>query len=420
MGPDMMDPPEHTHDTTSTTSAASTTNSKKDPVYDATGTNINASTDELNSQTSPTQEKLSDVATQCWHAYRDLVRKHGMKIGLVDEALNRLLFWLPHRDNTGQAPPWREMVYGLLSVHRLAMHCSQEDYIEDSFGTTLLLPGCKVPAVPATSIRIALSVLHCLMPSMLELASSTSRVADPHRRDRRQSQMRLRLEQVKFLLRLYLLYSYWKQHQDISAKNGTSKHATVPGLLLDGGLFHANQPMGMPPEQAQYIERRRQYVGRRTGIRLAADEVAMPTSNTFRSMRLKLGEFLYILRPACWAAAEAHSSFSGNEGGTTMGGKSRGMLMAWAATFLMDVTSLGLIGGETRNGNPLTMDEYSRRKKKLLLYLLRSPVWSRVSQPCLDTTSSVLHKIPLLGTFLDALIWDWILYWKHPYIAEEG
>jgi hypothetical protein len=51
---------------------------------------------------------------------------------------------------------------GLLSLSRLAMHCSQVERMENSYGTSLWV--AEDPNISATSIQIALSVIHCLMP----------------------------------------------------------------------------------------------------------------------------------------------------------------------------------------------------------------------------------------------------------------
>lgn len=391
----------------------------------------------LLSSSSPTTMAtlVTDIPSKCWDSYRSLVRKHRIKIGVFDELLNRLLFWLPHDDNFGDTEaPWREILYGLLSVNRLAMYCSQQDTMEQqSFGTSLSFPQNNSSSIPATSIRIALSVIHCLMPSLLAVVSSSSSSSSSYStnvdipsRMKRQAVMRLRLEQIKFSLRLYLLYSYWKQ------ASASSHGAAVPGILMEGGLFHVNEPDAMSIEELEWIQRRREYIGKRTGIRISK-HYSNPTtrsSSKARAIRIKLAELLYILRPLYWATAEARDQ-------PLEAAKSRKhLLVSWIVTFLMDVTSLGLLaadqprggggGGvqqhqqQQTNANPLFTEECLRRRKRLLLYLLRAPIWNQVTAPSLDRTSTILQKIPLLGNFLDTCLWDWILYWKHPYVSEEG
>jgi hypothetical protein len=71
--------------------------------------------------------------------------------------------------------------------------------------------------------------------------------------------------------------------------------------------------------------------------------------------------------------------------------------------------------------NIRTEDEIRRRKLRLFLYALRSPVWSTATSPILDLLSKrILQKIPLLGNFIEIYIWDFILYYQHPFISEEG
>ena len=86
----------------------------------------------------------------------------------------------------------------------------------------------------------------------------------------------------------------------------------------------------------------------------------------------------------------------------------------------MDLASLRLLADQQRSGNPWAVEEWNRRKKRLLLYLLRTPAWTRLTGPVLEKSTGVLRKLPLLGQLIDVCLWDWVLYWKLPYVAEEG
>lgn len=165
------------------------------------------------------------------------------------------------------------------------------------------------------------------------------------------------------------------------------------------------------------MERRRNYVGRRTGLKITkqSDE-SKPQSTT---SHLILGELLYILRPLYWASAEAQHYHAVDHDDSSLS-PSLSLLKAWVTTLGMDLASLNLLSRQRKNGNRWSQEEWNRRRMKLFLYLLRSPIWSRGTSPAMERTSSIVQRIPLLGNLVDACLWDWIMYWKHPYVSEEG
>ena len=75
-----------------------------------------------------------------WKNYKKIAKKYQLYFDLIDDAVSTLLFWLPHRtnpdevDNNGcdEIAAWREMWYGVLSLHRLSMHLAlQEEKYDD-------------------------------------------------------------------------------------------------------------------------------------------------------------------------------------------------------------------------------------------------------------------------------------------------
>jgi hypothetical protein len=86
----------------------------------------------------------------------------------------------------------------------------------------------------------------------------------------------------------------------------------------------------------------------------------------------------------------------------------------------MDLISLGLLSKQGKNGNSHSKDEWNRRRMRLFVYLLRAPIWNRLTSPFLDQTTSVIQKVPLIGGLVHSYLWDWIFYWKHPLYSEEG
>jgi hypothetical protein len=349
-----------------------------------------------------TQGNNSDRLAKWWQLYRQLVRRYRIPLEFADEAIERLLFWIPHHDTNG--PQWREILFGILSLNRLSMHCSQEPVLENSFGTSIQT--LEDPVIPATVVRISLSVIHCLMPSLLEIIPMDSL------RTRRQTVLRKRLEQLKFALRLYLLISYWKQYRN-SAKQTSSNGESI-GILRGGGMFDLGHGPGLSMQEAYGLNRRQNYIGRRTGLTVVNSRPS--TKGKGRLFRSILGELLHILRPLYWASAEAHhhQTLHGN------GKRTVALLKSWVLTLVVDLTSLQLLVDQRYSGNKWAIEEWNRRKNRLLVYLLRTPIWSSLTSPVLEQCSAVWKKLPLLGQLIDVCLWDWVLYWKLPYVAEEG
>jgi hypothetical protein len=374
---------------------------------------------------NPLDSLLSDRVHHVWQPYRSLVKKHRVKLELADDVVDRLLFWVPYHENK-QA--WREVVYGLLSLNRLAMDCATQDEsssIDNSYGTTLLVP--KRPSIPATSLRIALTITHCLMPSILEMVSSSNSTVSSSRRRQQTTRARLYLERFKFILRLILMVSYWKDSLEHQQQTG-SPLPLLLGLVTDGGTYNIDQPTrGLTVEQEQALYKRRAYVGRRTGRRLVVKSKSTTTTpqqpSQSSAIRVVLAELLYTLRPLYWASAEAtHFPAMDDDSRPSLSYMSFSLLKAWLVTLGMDLTSLGLLmkTDQVQVNNPATKAEWNRRRMKLFLYLLRSPVWSQLTAPTVETCSSVLRHIPLVGGLANSYLWDWILYQKHPYVSEAG
>ena len=408
------------------------------------------------------------LATKWWNLYRPFVQKHRIHLELVDEGLCRLLFWIPHSQNegNGNSGALREALFGLLSINRLLMECSQYTKLQNSYGTSVEISN---PNIPATSIRIALSVIHCLMPSLLGIMEarqqnpSTDGKILPLSSLKNQTYLRFCLERLKFLLRLILLVSYWKQYNDEELKSSTSSrrssgddgnnsndHKIPIGILLDGGMFYDNETQGLSSDERNNLERRYQYTGRRTGLKVANDgktSRSRPSNTKNRNIQTILGELMYALRPLHWSYQEyihhhslqSSSDYSDFDHGNNIDEQPQNrqlpplsLLKGWVTTILMDMISLQLlslsqkhqqhVNGTNRNekNRHWSSTEIKRRKMKLFLYLLRLPFWSHMTLPILNKSSGVVRKIPLLGGLIDACLWDWILYHKQTYVSEEG
>lgn len=242
--------------------------------------------------TSTIPTSVDKLPSAAWKSYKGFAKKYQLQLELADDTISRLLFWVPHSNAAATASPsegisaesaWREVVYGILSLHRLVQHLAHVDDGDDgnhdkeedgplsssvsqemnSFGMSIQTRDS--PTIAATSVRIALTVVNSVMPALLAIAQAkTSKVftspAEVDERLRRQQQqkqlvsnVRLCLEQVKFLLRTYLMVQYWRQqHDETSSAEGHDDHDRdrsfktdchpMIGILLDGGMYRPAPP----------------------------------------------------------------------------------------------------------------------------------------------------------------------------------
>lgn len=355
--------------------------------------------EEESSQQEVTKDLISLSIQRLWGSYRNCVRTHQGALQLLDNVLTRLIFWIPpySHDVSGRSR-WREVMYGLISLHRLVMDLAvTHDEVVNSYGTTL--KPASAPAIPATTLRILLTVTHNLMPTVLELVRS---------HPQKQTEYRLWLERIKFMTRLVLLTSYWNQMQN-------EPEDVVGGLLQDGGMYYSGFQQSVPTAiNIQSLRYRREYVGRRTGRRLMSTGEGASgggeRQNQTLWIRLMVGEILRSYRPLYWAKAERNESRSGN------------IQQLWKALIMalvMDVASLKCLSGAVSRDNPTSQAELSRRRLKLFLYLLRSPVWERMTEPSVLRTGGIIRRVPLLGRLVENYLWEGLFYWKHPFVCEE-
>ena len=132
----------------------------------------------------------------------------------------------------------------------------------------------------------------------------------------------------------------------------------------------------------------------------------MLENRNLQSIMVMAGELLYAYRPLYWAGAETSGPAS---------------YRSWIISIVMDMVSLHFCrANHSTSVNPATQTEMSRRKMRLLLYLLRSPVWDRWSEPASDRVEGILEKVPVLGRLASTYLRDYLWYMKHPYESEQG
>lgn len=371
-----------------------------------------------NTNTISNERMPKKIVQYWWVIYRSFARKHQVKLELCDEAMTRILFWAPHsspprKHSASLANNCREVLYGLLSLNRMAMDLAHQRNIENSYGATIRQEAAEpTPFLPPTAIRIALTVTHGLMPMFLELCQSSN----THDTERRRTRFRHFIERIKFVFRMVLVVSYWKELIGEDRKNPNEHNAPITGLIRDSGMYRGREYSIIPTigDECARLERHN-YVGRRTGRRLGhSDHNPSGTNSTQQKVKTVMGELLHIYRPLYWACAERRQAQGYTSSGNTL-------WLSWAVALGMDLTSLQLLSSSTSrpNGNHLSREELKRRRLKLFLYLLRAPMWDRLTHPNVQRLVTLVQRVPFVGKLIETYLWDVILYWKHPFFLEE-
>ena len=215
-------------------------------------------------------DRLEACLRSGWEMYRGGVQRHQQTIDMIEDGLDRIMYLSTFHssdiDDDNNSATWREILYGLLSLNRLAMDCAARGRLDRSFGTTLSTAQSPLH-VPVRTIRIALNVTHCIMPSLLGIVPSLDQMS----KRRNEARVRLLLERIKCYLRLWLLVTYWCQslrEQQASRSNPCRVDPRI-GLLRRGGMYQNDEVEGMSPKQQDALEVRRLYNGKSIGGILA-------------------------------------------------------------------------------------------------------------------------------------------------------
>lgn len=472
---------------------------------------------------------LLERCRRLWRAYLRRVRRSQSFLLMADDLVERLMFFAPVGNQRQQR--WTEVVFGVLQLNRLSIDlaeqqreglegCGDGDGQErNPYGTSVAVSRSSSSSsaaartttttnnFPAVGVRIALTIIQCLWPVVEQVAASgsgggTTTMASSIQRDttqRRQARARSLMERVRFLLRLSLLFNYWREfaatkkrilmtqrgenHDIAEDGEGSScqrdEEAVLPGLLLDGGLYNNSPSEASAPtvEQERSRFERSRYIGRRTGRKIHAEAAGQrrPSSNghpsnegndtssghsgrlsssppqrRMKMFRIVVGELLYIIRPLIQAEVQQQQEQSKFgiiaparnvlldrtiQQSAASNGRDT-MMKLWISCLSLDLASLFVLrdGGDRQERRPrrrsesspasaawnaVTHDEWNRRRWRLLLYLLRSPIWDRYTQPTAERVGDAAGYVPLVGGLLQNYLWDWLYYWKL-YRAEEG
>ena len=280
------------------------------------------------------------------------------------------------------------------------------------------------------------------------------------------------------LLNYAINYDRQRQNPDIDVDNDMS-YISAFGILKDGGLFELGCNDAISCENETKRVKRMLYVGKRTGRNIHYNQVLTNHRDNIHDMDksdesncsqselyesavqwgksimespktkiafLVLGEFLHLLRPLYFIHASRHCEklFTFRNDNMSQKQKRNYMLKTWIKSLLLDLISQKSIqlansvrkknilsspnssGGQQDDSKPMldisskgTKDELYHRKMRLMLYLLRSPMFDHVTLPVANAIGKVLNSIPLVGQPLTLYILDLLTYWQQWHFMME-
>jgi hypothetical protein len=323
-----------------------------------------------------------------WRRYQQFVRKYEVYHQISEELCHQILFWIPQNANGRR---WREILYGLISLHRLIRDLALKDHPPERYGTTVEITPPPASKLSPTQLGHFVMAIHNLMPVVLEISPIEHR-----------SQVRLWLEWCKFIPRLLTMGSYWYQLYRHDCWNYCGL-ALSSGRLVSHAAKIKNQRSihsNVTVEQEISLRRRENYVGKRTGRRVVSS-MPMTKRTLYSPWPFLLGELWHLYRPLHWANIE-YQRFPNK--------------IDFFTSFGLDIFSICLL--EYFNNSDRNLEELKRRKMKLLLYLLRSPIYDGSTAPFVIYVSKLAGRIPMFGSLFESFILDWLSYWKHPFVSE--
>jgi hypothetical protein len=293
--------------------------------------------------------------------------------------------------------------------------------------------------------RLTLSMLECIAPA-LEVSAYSSRRYRNHQTIQERYVKTLEIsntfERIKFVCRVgILMMNYWKQC------------STTTGILQNGGML---DPEGehhdsfiTSSKSEEYRIKKLLYVGPRSGRTSRRthvldsnhrhdthdDSMDVQPLNVLDAPRarlamLVLGEILHVYRPLYYI----HSSLKQEKSSDSNMNKRLHQFKSWIISLCMDLLSQKLIMISKsrslvfKDGCHLSVDtsshstkeELYRRKLRLVLYLLRAPIWDSLTRPGLMHVGSIVRSVPFVGESLVQYCFDMLEYCKKWHFMMEG
>ena len=410
-----------------------------------------------------------------WRRYQQYVQTHQASLYFYDDTISRLLFLLfggrsidASGSNNHTPLLLHDILYGCLELHRILLQVAIATISPSCFDhppnlSHDALPNENEPIISTTHLRFGLDMLQSLYPLSQEIVrilctvrssffnrnSSNNNSHESHILSAsisyRQALVRRYIEWTRLVLRLTLFIRYWKRFRLLWKRHYSPR--PVPGLMQPGGRWSCNSDDEQEHQRRRMIERN-QYVGKRTGRCIVATttnpidhhRTAHATSNqssesttSWHFARIVVGELLYMCRPVVQVESEVRSFRSRDNRASSR------LWNGWVTSLCMDIMSIICLNTLQPNvehiyirqpqshiqqqynncTNPATVYELQRRKMRLWMYLLRSPIWEIYTERMVQRCSDILYRLPLLGGFLREYMNDYIYYWKF-YRVEEG
>lgn len=404
---------------------------------------------------------ITQIPVKYLEKYRRFLQRNRFVLSLIEDGLGRLVLYAPSRfiyqseedfydDNSKVLP---ETLYAFINIWSLlndaiyhgfgrgnGLTVGSLDRPVDGFCHKKIETRAKVIML----LRTILSMIECMAPSLEVSAysrhgrrrsnSQSLGTSQAHHRHLNALTMSSKIEKIKFICRMALFaLNYSEQIKSFTLQKDNAMNVlSNMGVLQEGGLLEPNEHLTFSRDENERVKKLL-YVGKRTGrqIRYNVNQVqnVMPltaaATPTTKIGMLILGELMHVYRPLYYVQSSLRNeSVGGNKG-------RHGMVKSWIVSLVMDLLSQRLIiaGKTVRKGgsecvvdisSESTKEEMYRRKMRLAMYLLRSPVWNMATYPIAEKISRVIAHVPLVGKPLVHYLMDVLNYWQRWHFMQEG
>ena len=436
---------EHSNDDTSdmdsseTNTTVDSSNSTGSPPMDRMSRNSKCSlcrsadvmcftTNGIHPTSSMNSEEVSRKLCNLWMSYVKFVRINRPVFRLVEDCFATLLNYLPSRyygyenerdecyyDNNSSLTI--EKWYSALNVWSLVHDAMESCYVRGRFRKSWVKTILPVMLSSIECFELVLEQSTLIKPTPSSSENHFRRHLNLQKIDMKRRNSIFSIEIMKALLRMTLLFD----------KIFTTDSHTFQGenyILFGNGSFESELMDNVSDELPREFVKCTYYYGQRTQRRIKCFQSLDNNAKYVQQgkiqrlkMKLLIGEILYILRPSVSSWFEL---LSAKQGDYSYGRQ----LYTWIISLIIDVSSTQMSNAALQHQRlkPNMREELRHRKMRLMLYLLRAPIWSLITKPtakCVERVITLL--IPIFGKSFASYLMSMLLYTqKHHFMLESS
>ena len=292
-----------------------------------------------------------------------------------------------------------------------------------------------------TRIRFLLRILHGMEPFLDLILLWVQFHPQGQKEQQHYHKIQCYKEWLQFTLQNTLLYHQiysWRGQQDVS---NNQKMFFLPLLPHHQHSVYRVLPLTEDLPGNHLNSHRNTYIGPRTGKRIGGQlgtvSLIARRKVTWKGVTfILLSEILHFLRFPIWTSFNFYQQERKKEN------KPKTELYVWLFTLLMDMTSIQLLQQGLnvqllcKTNTLLSRAKYFhdrkqlyfayqllfRRKLRLWLYIIKSPLWESITRPLVRKVCHLICKLlPLIGPWAEQYLLSWIDYYQthHAYLLEQ-